>query len=80
MGSIEAMEAIKIQSTESTIQIVLDKNVVNIDFLVDLMEQLRVEYLAKKIDFSEDIMSIGDEIKKNWWQKNKDEFLKGIPT
>ncbi len=74
------MEAIQIQSTENTIRIVLDKNVVNIDFLVDLMEQLRVEYLATKIDFSEDIIRIGDEIKKNWWQKHKDEFLKGLPA
>ncbi len=74
------MEAIQIQSTENTIQIVLDKNVVNIDFLVELLEQLRIEYLAQKIDFAEDIIGIGDEIKKNWWQKNKDEFLKGIPA
>ncbi len=74
------MEAIQIQSTENKIRILVDKNVVDIDFLVDLMEQLRIEYLAKKIDFSEDIISIGDDMKKNWWQKNKDEFLKGIPT
>ncbi len=52
----------------------------NIDFLVDLMEQLRIEYLAKKIDFAEDIISIGDDIKKNWWKNNQDEFLKGIPA
>ena len=74
------MEAIQIQSTENTVQIVLDKNVVNIDFLVDLLEQLRIEYLANKIDFAEDLISIGDEIKKSWWQKHKDEFLKGIPA
>ena len=73
------MEAIKIQSTESTIQIVLDKSIVNIDFLVELMEQLRIEYLANRIDFSEEIMGIGDEMKKTWWQTHKDEFLKGIP-
>ncbi|MCP4401933.1 MAG: hypothetical protein GY801_32125 [bacterium] len=74
------MEAIHIQSTENTIQIVLDENVVNIDFLVELLEQLRLEHLAQKIDFAEDIIRIGDDIKKSWWQKNKDEFLKGIPA
>ena len=45
------MEAIKIQSTENTIQIVLDKNIVNMDFLVELLEQLRIEHLAKKNRF-----------------------------
>lgn len=72
------MEAIQIQSAESTIRITVDKKMVNMDFLVDLMEQLRVEYLAKTVDFSEDIMRIGDEIKKTWWQKNKEDFLQGI--
>lgn len=73
------MEAIQIQSAESTIQITVDKKMVNMDFLVDLMEQLRIEYLAKTVDFSEDIIRIGDEIKKTWWQKNKEDFLQGIP-
>lgn len=73
------MEAIQVQSAESTIQIIVDKNIVNMDFLVDLMEQLRVEYLASSIDFSEDIIKIGDEIKKTWWQKHKEEFLQGVP-
>jgi len=72
------MEAIQIQSAESTIRITVDKKMVNMDFLVDLMEQLRIEYLAKTVDFSEDIMRIGDEIKKTWWQKHKEGFLQGI--
>ena len=72
------MEGIQIESTENAIHIVLDKNCVSMDFLIDLLEQLRVERLAAKIDFPEDIVTVGDDIKKGWWQNHKDSFLKEI--
>jgi len=38
---------------------------------------LRLEFLAQKIDFDKKILKISDEIKENWWSKNKDRFLAG---
>jgi len=71
------MNPITVQSTEDIIQITLDKTLVSMDFLLDLLDKLQIEYLAGEINFSEDILQIGEEIKREWWQKNKQEFLKG---
>jgi hypothetical protein len=35
-----------------------------------------MEYLAKKIDLDESIEDLGEEMKLNWWSKNKDRFIK----
>jgi hypothetical protein len=68
----------RIESTDQNILITLDKNMVSIDFLTELMERLRIEYLAEKVDFSEDILEIADKIKEGGWKAIKKQFLKGI--
>jgi hypothetical protein len=53
-------------------------SLINIESLNKLIERLRFEELIKRAKFGDEVTEIGREIKKNWWQKNRDEYLKGI--
>jgi hypothetical protein len=44
--------------------------------LLKILNFLRLEFLAKKIDFDEDIEALGVEINRIWWLKNKARFIK----
>ena len=70
------IQTIELETTKEHYIISVDKNAVNQDTIHDLINRLRLEYLLEKADFQEDINSIGDEIKANWWQKNKEDILK----
>ena len=72
------MEAIQIKSTNGELTIKVDKSRIDLDIILDFLERLRVEFLAKKIDFDEEVLKISDEIKTNWWSRNKERFLTGV--
>jgi len=69
------MNPISVQSQKDFIQITLDRTLVPMDFLLDLLDTLQIEYLAKEINFSDDMLQIGEDIKREWWQKHKRQFL-----
>lgn len=69
------MEALTIKSTERKVIITIDKSSVDEDFLAGLFDRLTVEQLLKKADFDEDVLKLSDEIKKDWWIKNKNNFI-----
>lgn len=66
---------ISLQSTSENFIISINKNLIDKVFLMQLLDKIRTEYLAKKINFEEDIEDLGEEIKDAWWQKNKERFL-----
>ena len=70
------MEAIELKSYKNKYLISLDKSYFDKEILYNLLERLRIEYLAKKISFNKSIEDLGEEIKEEWWKKNKDKFLK----
>ncbi len=70
------MQAIDIQTTDDKFLISIDKNLVDKEFLFDLIEKIRLESLIRKVDFDESIEDLGEEIKADWWKKNKDRFIK----
>ncbi|QTA81327.1 Uncharacterized protein dnl_36600 [Desulfonema limicola] len=72
------MKTFSIQSFGNQAVITVDLSFINIETLNRLFERLQVEQLVQKADFSDEIMEIGTEIKQNWWQKNREEYLKGI--
>ncbi|HAK88870.1 MAG: hypothetical protein A2X55_11625 [Nitrospirae bacterium GWB2_47_37] len=69
------MEALEIKSTKDRMIISIDKSSIDSDYIIELMDRLKTETLAKKVDFSKGILKLADEIKKKWWKENKDEFL-----
>ncbi len=69
------MEAISLETTENKVLITVDKNSINPDFVIRLVEQLRMEYLAQKVNFNEDIEKVAENIKSEWWNNNKSRIL-----
>lgn len=66
----------QVQHTAETMQVSFDKKYFSNEELLKILNFLRVEFLAKKIDFDEDIEALGKEINRDWWLKNKNRFIK----
>lgn len=61
-------------------QIILKINKKGFDehYLISLLKRLQVEELAQKSGYDHDILSIAEQINQEWWDKNRDDFLKGV--
>ncbi len=57
------MEAISINTTSEKFVISLDKGLFQADYVLNLVEKLRMEHLAQSVNFGKDIEDIGIEIK-----------------
>ena len=69
------MQAISLKKTPEKFLLSIDRSVIDTPSLLRLLERLRVESLGKKVDFGEDIELLGEEIKADWWEKNKKRFI-----
>lgn len=69
------MQAIDLQTTDGRFLISIDKDLVDKEFLLDLIEKIRLESLVRRADFDESIEDLGEEIKADWWRKNKSKFI-----
>jgi hypothetical protein len=69
------MTGIQLNTQNDKYLISIDKSMFNKEWLVKLLESLRVEELARKFDFDESIETLGEEIKADWWAKNKNRFI-----
>lgn len=69
------MEAISLETTKDKVLITVDKSSISTDFVIRLVEQLRMEYLAQKVNFNEDLEKVAEDIKSDWWNNNKSRIL-----
>lgn len=69
------MEAISLETTDEKFLITIDKSFLDAVFVRRLIERLRLEYLAEKVGFDEEIEIIGKDIKAEWWKNNKSRLL-----
>ena len=69
------MTGIQLNTQNDKYLISIDKSLFDKEWLVKLLESLRVEELARKFDFDENIETLGEEIKADWWAKNKKRFI-----
>ncbi len=69
------MTAIHLDTQNDKYLISVDKSVFDKEWLVKLLENLRIEELARKFDFDESVETVGEEIKSDWWNKNKKRFI-----
>jgi hypothetical protein len=53
----------------------IDKSFIDKDSLVRLVENIRLEYLVHQTDLIESVEQVGEEIKENWWSKNKARYI-----
>lgn len=69
------MARINIESTQDEYLIRIDKALVDKTYVHELLNLLQVEELAQRVDFDDSIIDLGEEIKTNWWKKNKARFI-----
>ena len=72
------MENLVIENREDQIILKLNKKVFDQKYLISLVKRLQIENLAQKSGFRSDILSIAEQINQDWWNKNGDNFLKGV--
>jgi hypothetical protein len=48
------------------------------NYLISLLKRLQIEELAQKSEFSADILDIAEQINEEWWDKNGENFLRGV--
>lgn len=73
---VNNMQTINLQTTDDKFLISIDKDSVDKEFLLNLIEKIRLESLIRKADFDESIEDLSEEIKADWWKKNKSKFIK----
>lgn len=55
------------------------KQLVSSAYVQEFLQRLRLEAIVEKSQLTEEqAWELSEEIKQEWWQKNKDKFLKGI--
>ena len=69
------MKSISIDSNDDMFVVSIDKNLINKDLLLYFIDNLRTELAARRVNFGEDLEQFGEEIKEDWWRKNKDRFI-----
>lgn len=69
------MQAIDLQTTNDKFLISIDKNLVDKELLLNLIEKIHLESLVRKVNFDESLENLGEEIKVDWWKRNKDRFI-----
>ena len=67
------------QTTNEVVNLTFSKEFLSVPELVRLIETLRIKELISKSQVtSGDAMTLDEELKANWWDENKNRFLKKI--
>ena len=69
------MTGISLSSTDQHFLLTIDKNMVTKAAIERLIARLRLEYLAEQANFDASIEEVGEEMKADWWPKNKARLL-----
>ena len=57
------------------------KQLMSSPYVQEFLERLRIEAIMDKSQLTEEqAWELSEKIKKEWWQRNKKKFLKGIKT
>jgi molybdate-binding protein len=69
------MTSIQIKNDQEHYTITIGKDAFDKAWLMKLVERLRMEELAHQLDLDESIEDLGEQIKADWWAKNKARFI-----
>jgi hypothetical protein len=70
------MSAVELKEVNNRFILDMDKSVVDIEALFAFLESLKVDSMAKEINFDDNILSFAKEMKTTWWEANKSRFIK----
>jgi hypothetical protein len=67
------------QATDETVNLTFSKGFLSAPELVKLIETLRIKELISKSQVtSDEVTTLDEELKANWWDENKNRFLAKI--
>jgi len=70
---------LNVQVTEENVNIVFSRNLVSDKDLVEFLEKVRLKNLISKSQFTEEnLKNLDNQLKSNWWEKNRERFLAKI--
>jgi hypothetical protein len=72
------MKNLVIENNEDQMILKINKKGFDEYYLISLIKRLQLEELAQKSEFNSDIYSIAEQINQDWWDKNQEQFLKGV--
>ena len=72
------MENLVIENKGNQMILKLNRKGFDENYLISLVKRLQVENLARKSKFKTDILTIAEQINKDWWDLNGDKFLKEV--
>ena len=72
------MLGLTVKDSKEKIVFTIDKNYLNGDTWVKIMQMIRTECPIKEAAFDKSIITVGAELKKTWWQENKQQLLKDL--
>jgi hypothetical protein len=72
------MENLVIENNGDQMILKLNKKGFDNDYLISLVKRLQIENLAYKSKFSNEVLSIAEDINQNWWKENGENFLKEV--
>ena len=72
------MKNLVIENVDNEMILRLDKRSFDSDYLVSLVKRLQIEQLTYKANLTDDILQEAEKINQDWWDKNREDFLKGI--
>ncbi len=68
------MQGLEITSDSKKLVFSIDKSNFSEQVLLEITKIVRLEYLIEKAGFSDEVINIGNEIKSDWWEKNKEQY------
>ncbi len=74
----EKTENLVIENKGNQMILKLNRKGFDESYLISLVKRLQVENLARKFKFKAEILTIAEQINKDWWDSNSDEFLKEV--
>lgn len=70
---------LKVQVTDDNVNVVFSRNLLNDKELMDFIEKVKVKSLISQSQLTEeDAQKLDNELKSNWWKKNRERFLEKI--
>ena len=72
------MKGIRLASDNNQLVITIDTSGLDQDYLIKVFEKIETEVLAQKAGVDEDVLNIAEQINKDWWEENKEIYLKEV--
>lgn len=72
------MNGITVYSSKEQTIIAINNNILEKEYIINLLDRLKIEYYAQKADFDESVLDLAEEISEKWWKENKSNYMRGV--